>query len=85
MKSTTKTTVKPNCYECVHRQGIPGDCHSACKNTKAKVEGNEIGVRKGWFMHPFNFDPRWLVSCTGYKNAFDSDNFINKKGMKDNE
>jgi len=57
---------KPNCYECTHRQDVPGDAHSECSNRKAKVSGVPHGVRSGWFMWPFNFDPVWLVSCDGF-------------------
>jgi hypothetical protein len=31
------------------------------------VEGHPHGVRSGWFNHPYNFDPTWLVSCDGFK------------------
>lgn len=31
-----------------------------------KVRGNAHGIRSGWFQHPFNFDPVWLESCTGF-------------------
>ena len=31
------------------------------------VVGNAHGIRHGWFMHPFNFDPVWLESCTGFE------------------
>lgn len=57
----------PNCYECKHRREVPGDCHLRCANPDAKVVGNAHGIRKGWFFHPINFDPVWLVSCTGYE------------------
>ena len=67
-KSNTK------CYQCIHRLSIPGDCHSKCNNKTAKVEGNPIGIRGGWFHWPFNFDPIWLVSCDGF-----SDNPEDKK------
>lgn len=59
--------MKPNCYNCIHRRSIPGDAHSQCTNVNAKVEGNAHGIRNGWFFWPFNFDPTWLISCTGYK------------------
>lgn len=26
---------KPNCYLCVHRRNIPGDCHSSCAHPDA--------------------------------------------------
>ncbi len=60
--------MKSDCYKCVHRLTIPGDCHSRCNNHKAKVEGNPIGIRGGWFHWPLNFDPTWLISCNGFSN-----------------
>lgn len=60
-------TNKPNCYKCEHRGTIPGDAHSCCTNLKALVIGNNHGIANGWFIWPFNFDPTWLVSCTGYE------------------
>ncbi len=57
---------KPNCYLCVYRHEIPGDCHSSCSNMTAKVSAVEHGVKKGWFFWPFNFDPVWLVTCDGF-------------------
>ena len=59
---------KPNCYECVHRGPVAGDAHSCCNNPVAVVTGDAHGIRKGWFMHPFNFDPVWLTSCDGFSN-----------------
>lgn len=31
------------------------------------VKGDPHGIRKGWFCHPYNFDPTWLIECTGFK------------------
>ncbi len=28
---------KPNCYKCVHRQGIPGNSHSSCHHPSLKA------------------------------------------------
>jgi len=56
-----------NCYKCKHRRSTPGDCHSSCTSNHAQVQGNEIGIRRGWFMWPYNFDPVWLIACTGYE------------------
>ena len=56
-----------NCYECKHRRTLPGNCHSGCANTDAKVVGNLHGVRNGWFWWPINFDPVWLEKCTGFE------------------
>ena len=58
---------KPDCYECKFRGTIPGDAHSSCSNRKANVEGNNYGIRSGWFLWPFNFDPVWLESCDGFE------------------
>jgi hypothetical protein len=38
------------------------------------VVGNPTGITRGWFMHPFNFDPVWLMSCTGFKEREDEPN-----------
>lgn len=64
--SDEKKQEKPDCYKCKHRGTIPGDCHSSCGNSEAKVEGNPQGIRGGWFFHPHNFDPVWLESCDGF-------------------
>jgi hypothetical protein len=56
---------KPDCYKCVHRMVVPGDCHSRCNNTTAKVKGNAHGIKNGWFHWPYNFDPVWLQYCDG--------------------
>lgn len=58
---------KPNCYKCTHRRTIPGDAHTRCANTEATVKGDPHGIRSGWFMWPFNFDPTWLEACDGFE------------------
>jgi len=60
---------KPNCYTCQHVRNVPGDAHKSCVNKTAKVQGNPIGIRQGYFFWPINFDPVWLESCDGYKEA----------------
>lgn len=32
------------------------------------VKGNPRGIKRGWFNHPWNFDPTWLEECDGFKN-----------------
>jgi len=68
-----------NCYECIHRGTIPGDCHSSCQhplvvgesvgNAKRNlgIVGNQHGIDNDWFVWPYNFDPIWLESCDGFK------------------
>lgn len=34
---------------------------------KLKVKGNPMGIRKGWFVFPANFDPTWLMECNGFE------------------
>ena len=58
---------KPNCYECKFVRNVPGDAHKSCTNKDAKVEGNPMGIRQGYFSWPYNFDPIWLKSCTGFE------------------
>lgn len=31
------------------------------------IKGHPHGISSGWFNHPYNFDPTWLVNCDGYK------------------
>lgn len=71
--------MKPNCYDCIHRRNLAGDCHSACSHPKANISflvgvgnplgitGNAHGIRSGWFMWPMNYDPVWLDSCNGFE------------------
>lgn len=34
---------------------------------KLGIVANMVGVNKGWFDWPHNFDPVWLVECDGYE------------------
>lgn len=38
----------PNCYECVYRGSIPGDCHSRCNHPEVKSDGNYIDALIGF-------------------------------------
>lgn len=67
-KCQIEIKMKPNCYKCIHRMLVPGSAHSRCNNMTANVEGDEHGIRKGWFMWPLNYDPTWLVSCDGFSD-----------------
>ncbi len=69
-KTTKRETIRllkdESCYKCAHRREIPGNAHSRCNNHTAKVEGDEYGIKSGWFIWPLNFDPVWLKSCDGF-------------------
>ena len=56
------------CYDCKFRGTVPGSCHSSCGNKEAKVKGDPHGIKSGWFMWPFNFDPTWLEECDGFES-----------------
>jgi hypothetical protein len=58
---------KQNCYECEYRRNLIGDAHSKCVNKNAHIKGNNYGIRNGWFIWPYNYDPVWLESCDGFK------------------
>ena len=76
-----KATTKHDCYTCLHRGTLPGDAHSECteglkqclsglskSEVTIRVSLNPHGVRNGWAMWPFNFDPIWIDSCNSYVN-----------------
>jgi len=62
-----------NCYECKYKKDVPGNCHIACTfNFPAnKIEipkGNPHGIKNGWFIFPFLFDPTWMIDeCKGFE------------------
>ena len=59
---------RQRCYKCAHRRYIPGDSHSSCVEPTAKVKGDLVGIKKGWFAWPHNFDPLWLLECDSFKS-----------------
>ena len=66
---------KQDCYKCKYRGEVPGDAHSSCRHPKAgecNIQGNQHGIKSGWFMWPFNFDPVWLENCDGFKEKEDN-------------
>ena len=42
------------------------------ESTKAarhlNIAGHSHGIRMGWFIWPWNFDPTWLESCDGFES-----------------
>lgn len=57
------------CHQCRHVRSIPGDAHVACAKPCPTVVGAEHGVRNGWFLYPFNFDPGWGSGCTHFESV----------------
>lgn len=59
---------KTNCYNCIHRYTNPGSAHSGCDKPDPNMTGHPHGVRNGWFIYPWNFDPIWKTKeCVNYK------------------
>lgn len=46
---------------------MTGATSLATKDQSFIIEGNPHGVRNGWFTWPIDFDPTWVVLCTGFK------------------
>jgi hypothetical protein len=57
------------CWSCKNKRPIPGDAHISCAKPDANMTGNKHGIRSGWFMYPFNFDPVWKEKlCDNYES-----------------
>lgn len=67
------------CYSCAYRQTIPGDAHSKCSFDFAKAgieqpKGNPHGIKAGWYMFPFNYDPVWMAEkCKAFSETLNKD------------
>lgn len=60
--------LKTNCYECKNRRTIPGDAHSSCSMPDRNIKAREHGIKSGWFMYPYNFDPVWRINeCNNFE------------------
>jgi hypothetical protein len=33
---------------------------------KLNIRGVRLGIERGWFLWPVNFDPTWLENCDGF-------------------
>lgn len=57
------------CYSCKFRRDIPGDAHSQCIKPDPDMKGHPHGIKNGWFVYPYNFDPTWkLKDCANYES-----------------
>ena len=69
----------PNCYFCLYRSDVLYSAHSSCihplirklgaseAKKRLEIQGAEKGIREGWFLWPYNFDPIWLERCQGFR------------------
>jgi len=68
MEKTEKDKMMGECYSCVSRCTVPGNCHIKCSNPDPDMTGDPHGIRNGWFYYPMLFDPTWKTKmCANYK------------------
>lgn len=71
------------CHTCAYKGNIPGDAHICCKLNWLKVnsdppKASDHGIRSGWYMFPFNFDPIWQEEeeCSQYSENIDDSLYL---------
>ena len=64
----SKLTALNECYQCVHKQNVPGDAHIKCLKPDQEMTGDPHGILNGWFFYPLLFDPVWKTKkCTNFE------------------
>ena len=62
-----------NCYDCKYRGGVAGSTHSSCHAEFSKEapvpQFDAHGIKSGWVIFPWNFDPVWMKSKCSNFNA----------------
>lgn len=59
--------MKEECYQCVNRRDVTGNAHIKCISPDAEMTGDPHGIKNGWFIYPFLFDPVWKTkSCSNF-------------------
>lgn len=62
-----------NCYKCIHKRSVPGNCHIQCVKPDPEMTGLPHGIKNGWFIYPLLFDPIWKTKdCTTYEAKSES-------------
>lgn len=62
------------CYQCVNKRPVPGNCHIDCANPDPEMTGDPHGMKNGWFIYPFCFDPVWKTKdCVNFESKAVSD------------
>lgn len=62
-------TMMTECWQCKNKRPIPGDAHISCAKPDPGMTGDKHGIRSGWFMYPFNFDPTWKTKlCANFED-----------------
>lgn len=63
---------RSECYSCVHHRKVPCNAHISCKKPSIDVlrSGNAHGIKRGWFIYPYLYDPVWKESlCPNFEAA----------------
>lgn len=59
-----------NCYGCVYKRDVPGNCHISCSNPDLDMTGKDRAIQKGWFFYPMLFDPIWATKkCANFEKV----------------
>ena len=60
-------TMREECYYCKFRGEVPGSAHIMCSFPDEEMTGDPHGIKEGWFLYPFNFDPVWKTKkCNNF-------------------
>ena len=57
--------MRSECWTCANNRPVPGNYHIECVKPDIDMTGNAHGIREGWFMYPFLFDPVWKTRLCG--------------------
>lgn len=74
---------KKSCYNCVYKGSVAGSAHISCgynftKAGKPFPEGDEHGVKNGWYIFPVCYDPVWMIDkCEGFSTEVEPEMRIN--------
>ena len=58
------------CLTCIHRRPVEGTHHISCSKPDPNMKGHPHGIRKGWFIYPYEYDPIWKIRlCDNYSSS----------------
>lgn len=61
--------METDCYQCIHKRDVPGNCHIRCNKPDPDMKGKSIGIKRGWFIYPSLFDPVWMdKECANFES-----------------
>ena len=73
-----------DCYKCGYRGNNLGSAHIRCRYNWSKSElkkpkGKPHGIKHGWWIFPFNFDPIWMLEdCPAFATEFQKEMIVEK-------